>query len=238
VATATRASAAGSPCGMIIASHTTEGEASMDTSTSTRPPLAACTRPSLIPTNRGTAPSPANASCMRAAEAPSTPSATRIAIRRVLIPTAPGRAKRDNAADACTSGRGARRRALGSGSGSSAIPRPSATAFASSSATRVLVVGDRHPLVRRQRAPARIDADPIERRVARVDASGRIAAADLVRRVELGERAPRHPGMGWVDGLAPDRLGTRPEFRRLCRVGTERRPRRPPFPPSSRWPRR
>ena len=83
--------------GLSVASHTTDGAVSIDISTSIGSPLALCTCPSLIPTKRGTAPSSASASCICSAAPPSTPSATSIAIRRVLMPCVPGRARSDSA---------------------------------------------------------------------------------------------------------------------------------------------
>ena len=66
---------------------------------------------------------------------PSTPSATRIAMRRVSMPSLPGRATATAPAETSTSGLAGGLRGCGSGSGSSSMPSPSATACASSSAT-------------------------------------------------------------------------------------------------------
>ena len=64
---------------------------------------------------------------------------------------------------------------------------------------RVLVVGDRHALVGRERAVGRIDAHAIERADGRVLADVRPTAADLVGAVQLG------------DGAGPDdRIGRSP----------------------------
>ena len=82
---------------------------------------------------------------------------------------------------------------------------------------RILVVADRYALVGRQRPSAGIDAHAIERAVAGIDARRRLARANLVRRVGLGQRAAVADGSDGV--LATPGAGVRASFHApaLCR---------------------
>jgi hypothetical protein len=93
------ASAAAAPSGTIMPSYITDGPASSEISTSSALPSAAFTLPSMLPTRRGTAPSANSAAYSWLTWAPSTPGATRIATRRVLMPVSPGRLSKDSAGD-------------------------------------------------------------------------------------------------------------------------------------------
>ena len=77
----------------------------------------------------------------------------------------------------------------------------------------VLIVGDRHALVRREYPPARINAHAVERGIARVESHLWIAAANLFRRVRLAERAAASPS-----GREARRLVPRPVERKLSRT--------------------
>ena len=57
---------------------------------------------------------------------------------------------------------------------------------------RILIVCYRHPLIRREGAATRIDANAIERRARRVEAHLRIATAGLFRCIRLAKRASGH----------------------------------------------
>ena len=131
-----RAATASRRPGTTAASHSTDGAASIDTSTSIGSPLHFATWPSLMPTKRGTAP------CCRRMPRGHRGSARHrrhppraIAMRRVDAVLARAREQRQRRLTARLRACGARFSTFGSGSGSSSCPDPSATACASSSAT-------------------------------------------------------------------------------------------------------
>src|SRR6185312_911101 len=84
---------------------------------------------------------------------------------------------------------------------------------------RVLVVGNRDTLIGGQDAPSRVGAHAIQRCVARVEAHLGIAASDLLRGIDLGERASGNQRVGWFDALPPRGIArSRAELAGLCRI--------------------
>ena len=89
---------------------------------------------------------------------------------------------------------------------------------------RVLIVGDGHALIGRQRAVGRIDAHAIERTDRRVLADVRPAAADLVGSVQLADGAGADNRIGGLDRCALGRRERRVGivFGRLVRIERKR----------------